>query len=105
MTTELKRVYTVDQLEEMGALEDTFSYTFGHRWARDNEDEHRWYVVWRYVFEDTSDHTFWAINVCENKGDNGDLSWWYWYDNPEHIEAQRVVSTQVTVTKWVDADE
>ena len=102
--TENRRVYTADQLEEMRALDPDPRYG-GHRLARDEEDEHRWYVVWRYVFEDVSDDTVWAVLVAEGKSEDGEIPWYYWYDDPEHIEAWRVRAEPVITTKWVDYDD
>jgi len=93
--TELTRTYTVDQLEELGLPWDNVLARFG-------EDEHRWYINWQIVFRDPADDTTWAVTKTEDKGDNGDLPWWYCSNGPEEVEARRVEPREVTTTQWVE---
>ena len=98
--TDLTRTYTADQLERLGLPWDNVLARFG-------EDEHRWYINWQIVFCDPADDTTWAITRSEDKGDNGELDWWYSYDSRDKIEAYRVEPREVTVTQWfkVKAEE
>lgn len=92
---DLTRTYTADQLEHLGLPWDNVLARFG-------EDEHRWYINWQIVFRDPADDTTWAITRSEDKGDNGDLDWWYSYANRDEIVAERVEPREVTVTQWVN---
>lgn len=95
MSTELRRTYTVDQLEALGLPWDNVLARFG-------EDEHRWYINWQVVFRDPADDTTWAITRSEDKGDNGDLDWWYCYGSRDKIEAYRVEAREVTTMQWFE---
>lgn len=93
---ETHRAYTVDELEALGLPWDNVL-------ARDSEDQHRWYTLWRLVFRDPADGTHWAFWRAEDRGDNGEIPWYYAYDGferPEKITCRRVEPREVTEIRW-----
>lgn len=98
-TDENTRSFTVDELEEMDV-------PWGNYVARDQEDKHRWYTLWRLVFQDPKDGTYWAFLRAEEHGESGEIPWYYAYGGFERdspVICRRVKSRVVTVVEWVAA--
>ena len=93
--TDNRRTYTAEQLAALGLPYENYL-------ARDEDDEHRWYINWRIVFRDPADDTTWSIVHSDDKTDMGGLDWWYSYDSRDEIVAERVEPREVTVTQWVE---
>lgn len=92
---DLTRTYTADALAVLGLPWENYL-------ARDDEDEHRWYVNWRIIFRDPADNTTWSIIRAEDKGEMDGVDWWNAYDSRDAIVAKRMDVRQVMVDEWFE---
>lgn len=87
---ELTRVLTADYIEQCGEL------------ATEYGEEHRWYTTWIVTFRDPLDGTEWQHVRCDDKTEMGDLDWWHYYPDSEHITCRRAAVRQITVDEWYE---
>lgn len=88
----IKRIFTRDELEEMGLPDDK-----DHTVYTEQIDERRWYSIHELVFRVEDDGPLWRVNYYEPLTELQEHDTW---NDADHVEAVQVEPYEVAVTRY-----